>query len=169
MLVGMCLTQADGWPAHLARMHQALTALPGHDQVRLGVIADWKYGPHLLTCWQTERTFGPVTAALGKDAARSSRPRPTGSGFGSTGVLRVGSSSGSGPTRRRATGHHRGHPEKPEPLPKFLNDRDAARLMAAARASTDPATGWSSNCWPAPGMRAGELADLDAAQGPQTR
>jgi hypothetical protein len=58
MLVGMCLTQADGWPAHLARMHQALTALPGHDQVRLGVIADWKYGPHLLTCWQTERTFG---------------------------------------------------------------------------------------------------------------
>jgi site-specific recombinase XerD len=29
-------------------------------------------------------------------------------------------------------------PKKPEPLPKFLDDRDAARLMAAARASTDP-------------------------------
>jgi site-specific recombinase XerD len=29
-------------------------------------------------------------------------------------------------------------PKKPEPLPKFLDDRDAARLMAAARASADP-------------------------------
>ena len=68
LLAGMCLIQADGRPAHLTRVHQALTALPGHDQVRLGVIADWKHGPHLLTCRQTERTFGLVTAALGKDA-----------------------------------------------------------------------------------------------------
>src|SRR5260221_13009002 len=29
-------------------------------------------------------------------------------------------------------------PKKPEPLPKFLDDRGAARLMAAARASADP-------------------------------
>ena len=29
-------------------------------------------------------------------------------------------------------------PKKPEPLPKFLDDRDAARLMAAARAAADP-------------------------------
>ncbi len=29
-------------------------------------------------------------------------------------------------------------PKKPEPLPKFLDDRDAAKLMTAARASTDP-------------------------------
>jgi hypothetical protein len=68
LLAGMCLTQADGRPAHLTRVHRALTALPGHDQVRLGVIADWEHGPHLLTCRQTERTFGLVTAALGKDA-----------------------------------------------------------------------------------------------------
>src|SRR6266699_2947545 len=68
LLAGMCLTQADGRPAHLTRVHQALTALPGHDQVRLGVIADWKHGPHLLTYRQTERTFGLITAALGKDA-----------------------------------------------------------------------------------------------------
>jgi hypothetical protein len=67
LLAGMCLTQAGGRPAHLTRVHQALTALPGHDQVRLGVIADWKHGPHLLTYRQTERTFGLVTAALGKD------------------------------------------------------------------------------------------------------
>ena len=29
-------------------------------------------------------------------------------------------------------------PKKPEPLPKFLDDRAAARLMTAARASADP-------------------------------
>jgi site-specific recombinase XerD len=29
-------------------------------------------------------------------------------------------------------------PKKPEPLPKFPGDRDAARLMAAARAGADP-------------------------------
>jgi hypothetical protein len=29
-------------------------------------------------------------------------------------------------------------PEKPEPLLKFLDDRDPARLMATARDSTDP-------------------------------
>ena len=31
------------------------------------MIADWKNGPHLLTYRQTERTFGLVAAALGKD------------------------------------------------------------------------------------------------------
>jgi hypothetical protein len=67
LLAGMCLIQADGRPAHLTRVHQALTRLPGHDQVRLGVTADWKDGPHLLTYRQTERTFGLVTAALSKD------------------------------------------------------------------------------------------------------
>jgi hypothetical protein len=70
LLAGMCLTQADGRPAHLTRVHQALTSLPEDDQRRLGVIADWKRGPHRLTYRQTERTFGLVTAALGKDAPR---------------------------------------------------------------------------------------------------
>jgi hypothetical protein len=64
LLAGMCLTQADGRPAHLTRVHQALTSLPAGDQARLGVIADWRRGPHLLTYRQTERTFGLVTAAL---------------------------------------------------------------------------------------------------------
>jgi hypothetical protein len=67
LLAGMCLAQADHRPAHLTRVHQALTALGEDDQRRLGVIADWKHGPHQLTCRQTERTFGLVTAALGKD------------------------------------------------------------------------------------------------------
>jgi hypothetical protein len=67
LLAGMCLTQADGRPAHLTRVHQALTALGEDDQRRLGVIADWKNGPHRLTYRQTERTFGLVADALGKD------------------------------------------------------------------------------------------------------
>ena len=37
------------------------------DQRRLGVIADWKHGPHQLTYRQTEYTFGLVADALGKD------------------------------------------------------------------------------------------------------
>ncbi len=67
LLAGMCLTQADGRPAHLTRVHQALTSLPENDQKRLGVIAGWKDVPHLLTYRQTERTFGLVADALGKD------------------------------------------------------------------------------------------------------
>src|SRR3984885_4585615 len=67
LLAGMCLAQADHRPAHLTRVHQALTALGEDDQRRLGVIADWKHGPPLLTYRQTERTFGLVTRALAKD------------------------------------------------------------------------------------------------------
>jgi len=67
LLAGMCLAQADHRPAHLSRVHQVLVRLPEADQRRPGVIADWKNGPHLLTYRQTERTFGLVTAALGRD------------------------------------------------------------------------------------------------------
>ena len=42
LLAGICLTQADGRPAHLTRVHRALTALPEDQQRRLGVTADWK-------------------------------------------------------------------------------------------------------------------------------
>jgi hypothetical protein len=63
----MCLTQADGRPAHLTRVHQALTSLPEDDQVRLGIIADWKRGPHQLTYRQTEHTSGLVAGAIAKN------------------------------------------------------------------------------------------------------
>jgi len=53
-------------------------------------------------------------------------------------------------------------PKKPEPLPKFLDDRDAARLMAAARASADPRDRLVIELLARTGMRAGELAGLDA-------
>jgi hypothetical protein len=64
---GMCLAQADHRPAHLTRVHQALTSLPEDEQRRLGVIADWKHGPHLLTYRQTEYAFGLIADVLGKD------------------------------------------------------------------------------------------------------
>ncbi len=57
-------------------MHQALTSLPGADQRRLGVLAPWKTGPHLLTYRQTERTFGLAAAALAKDEPDGLRPAP---------------------------------------------------------------------------------------------
>ena len=45
LLLGMLLVLADHRPAHLTRVHAALTSLPGTDQARLGVIAGWKTRP----------------------------------------------------------------------------------------------------------------------------
>ena len=67
LLLGMMLTLADGRPAHLTRVHQALAGLPEDEQRRLGVIAEWKGGPHRLTYRQAEYTFGLVARTLGKD------------------------------------------------------------------------------------------------------
>ena len=67
LLAGMCLAQAGHRPAHLTRVHQALTALGEDDQRRLGVLADWEHGPHRLTYRQTGYTFSLVADALGKD------------------------------------------------------------------------------------------------------
>ena len=66
LLVGMLLVAVDGRPAHLSRVHEALCALPQADQRRLGVIAEWKDGPHRLTYRQVERTFGLVARVLAK-------------------------------------------------------------------------------------------------------
>jgi hypothetical protein len=67
LLLGMMLAIVDGRPAHLTRARKALVSLPEDEQRRLGVLADWKNGPHLLTYRQAEYTFSLVTAALGKD------------------------------------------------------------------------------------------------------
>jgi hypothetical protein len=67
LLAGLCLAQADHRPAHLTRVHQALTSLPEDDQRRLGVSADWKRGPHRLTYRQAEYTFGLIAGALAGD------------------------------------------------------------------------------------------------------
>ena len=67
LLLGMLLVLADHRPAHLTRVHHALITLPEDDQARLGILADWKHGPHRLTYRQTERTFGLVADALAGD------------------------------------------------------------------------------------------------------
>ena len=66
LLLGMLSVAGEGRPAHLSRVHEALLALPEADQRRLGVIAEWKYGPHELTYRQVERTFGLLARALAK-------------------------------------------------------------------------------------------------------
>jgi integrase len=53
-------------------------------------------------------------------------------------------------------------PPSPEPLPRSLDDRDAAKLMAAARAATDPRERLVVELLARTGMRAGELCDLHA-------
>jgi hypothetical protein len=67
LLTGMMLTVADGRPAHLTRVRQALTSLPAADQERLGVTVTWKTGPHQLTYRQIEHTTRLITRALAKD------------------------------------------------------------------------------------------------------
>jgi hypothetical protein len=75
LLLGMMLAAADGRPAHLTRVVQALAALPEDHQRRLGVLAGWKGRPHQLTCRQAGYTFRLVTRALGKDQP-GGRPSP---------------------------------------------------------------------------------------------
>jgi site-specific recombinase XerD len=53
-------------------------------------------------------------------------------------------------------------PPRREALPKFLDDRDAARLMVAARAATDLRDRLVVEVLARTGMRAGELCELDA-------
>jgi hypothetical protein len=67
LILGMMLSLADDRPAHLTRLHQALTALPADDQARLGVTEQWRTGPHQLTYRQAEYTFNLVADALSKD------------------------------------------------------------------------------------------------------
>ncbi len=62
LLAGILLAIADDRPAHLTRVHGALTALNPSDRQRLGVEIDG----HLLTYRQVEYTFSVMRKALGK-------------------------------------------------------------------------------------------------------
>jgi hypothetical protein len=66
LLIGMLAAATDGRPAHLRRVHAALLALPEAEQRRLGVLVEWRGGPHELTYRQVERTFSLVARALAK-------------------------------------------------------------------------------------------------------
>jgi hypothetical protein len=61
LLAGMCLTLAGGRPAHLTRVRQALVALPGDDQRRLGILSLsnflCKLGQSLSFCYITVGSF----------------------------------------------------------------------------------------------------------------
>jgi hypothetical protein len=65
LLLGMLLAASDGRPAHLTRVHQALTSLPESEQQRLGILAPTTTGLHRLTYRQIEYTFARVSRALG--------------------------------------------------------------------------------------------------------
>ena len=67
LLTGMMLNVADGRPAHLTRVRQALLALPQADQERLGVTVTWKTGRHQLTYRQVEHTSRLITKTFSKD------------------------------------------------------------------------------------------------------
>jgi hypothetical protein len=67
LLAGMMLALDDRRAAFLTEAHAALIALPGPDQIRLGVTAHWKTGPHQLTYRQVEHTCRLITTALGKE------------------------------------------------------------------------------------------------------
>ena len=68
LLLGMLLVLADRRPAYLTEVRAALTSLPKAGQIRLGIIADWKTGPHQLTYRQVEHTCRLIAKALGKDS-----------------------------------------------------------------------------------------------------
>jgi integrase len=53
-------------------------------------------------------------------------------------------------------------PPRPEPLPKLLDDRDAAKLMAAARAASDPRDRLVVEVLARTGLRDSGLCDLAA-------
>lgn len=53
-------------------------------------------------------------------------------------------------------------PPRPEPLPRFLDDRDAAKLMTATRRAADPRDRLVVELLARTGLRAGELCDLEA-------
>ncbi len=66
LLVGMLMALAEGRPAQLARVLSSLSALPAADRARLGVVVDWRAGPHSLTYRQVEHTARALVTSLAK-------------------------------------------------------------------------------------------------------
>jgi hypothetical protein len=66
LMLGKMLALADSRNAYLTEAHAALTALPAADQERLGVVTNWKTGPHQLTYRQAGHTYAIITRLLSK-------------------------------------------------------------------------------------------------------
>jgi hypothetical protein len=67
LMIGMILTMLDGRDALLSNVHKTLLALPTAAQLRLGVIAAWRTGPHTLTYRQLEYTHRLIIGTLATD------------------------------------------------------------------------------------------------------
>ena len=70
LLVGMLVALAEGRPAQLARVLSSLSALPEADRARLGVVVDWRAGPHSLTYRQVEHTARALVTLSGQSQPR---------------------------------------------------------------------------------------------------
>jgi hypothetical protein len=81
LLVGMLVALAEGRPAQLTRVHAALLALPEADRARLGVVSEWRSGPHALTYRQVEHTARALARSLAK-ASPDGQPSAALAGFG---------------------------------------------------------------------------------------
>lgn len=68
LLVGILLAISDYRPAHLTRVHQALTCLAEADQFRLGVVVCFRGRLHHLTYRQVEYTVRLVVRLLSRNA-----------------------------------------------------------------------------------------------------
>jgi hypothetical protein len=66
LVVGMLVALAEGRPAQLTRAHAALLGLPEADRARLGVVVDWRTGPHTLSYRQVEHTARLLARSLAK-------------------------------------------------------------------------------------------------------
>ena len=121
LVVGMLVALAEGRPAQLTRV-QPLSALPEADRARLGVVADWRTGPHASPTarWSTRpgswprsgqsRPDGQPSAALAGFAPPCWRPacpsgpspcRLAGRGLDRHGELRLSAGARRAPQRRR--------------------------------------------------------------------
>ncbi len=68
LLIGILVTLADARPAQLTRVHATLVGLGRADQQRLGVVVEWKRGPHQLTYRQIEYTLERICVAVQKES-----------------------------------------------------------------------------------------------------
>ncbi len=130
LLAGMMLTLEDDRPAHLTRVHAALTALPEPDQARLGVTEEWRTGPHHLTCRQVERTFNLVVAGQDRHDAGPGAADGHDDAAGPAGHVAAADSAG-----RRGSARHRlpGRPARSRASLRYRIFHAAARLTREAR------------------------------------
>ena len=67
LLLAMTISMLAGRDALLTSVHNTLSGLPEHDRRRLGVIVEWKHGPHTLTYRQLEYTYRLIVKKLSED------------------------------------------------------------------------------------------------------